>query len=139
MISINKALIYGRLGSDPEIRHNKDGGKLAILSIATNSSYKDKTSGKYIEKSEWHEVVVYKPNVVQLIEGMVKKGDEVYVEGAITKSKWTDSKGVEKSQTQIQAKDPEHIFKFFRQRKVENNPEEKLPVAKKPAKKKAAA
>lgn len=141
MISMNKALILGRVGSDPVSRATKGDGKIIILSIATNQKYKDK-EGNYIEKTEWHEVMIAKPAVVSLIENRLKKGDEVYIEGSLCKSKWMDESGKEKSSSQIHVKDPEHVFKFEQQKSVvknlESNSEEKTS-APRAIKKKARA
>lgn len=98
--SINKAMIMGNLGKDPEIRNTKDGKKVATLSIATSESWKDK-DGKKQEKTEWHKVVVFNQGICSLCEQYLCKGAKVLIEGAITTRKWTDDKGIDRYTTEI--------------------------------------
>ena len=118
MISINKVIIAGHVGSDPEIRATKDGGKFAVLSVATHQHYKSKDNER-VERTEWHNITVFKPNLVTLIEENVGKGDEIYVAGSLIKSGWVDKSGGEKSQMQIQVRDIDHIVRFQRRAKEE--------------------
>ena len=101
MASINKAILLGNLGKDPEIRSTQDGREIANFSLATSESWKDKATGERKEKSEWHKVVVFNEGLVKVVKSYLKKGSKVYVEGAITTRKWTDKDGVEKYSTEI--------------------------------------
>jgi single-strand DNA-binding protein len=99
--SLNKVLLIGHLGRDPEIRTTQNGDKVANLSIATSESWKDKNSGDRREKTEWHRVVVFDDRLVGVIEKHLKKGSQLYLEGALQTRKWTDKDGAEKYTTEI--------------------------------------
>lgn len=99
--SVNKAIIIGNVGKDPEVRSTQDGREIATLTIATSESWKDKNSGEKKEKTEWHKVVVFNEGLVKLIKNYVKKGSKLYVEGALHTRKWTDKDGVERYTTEI--------------------------------------
>jgi single-strand DNA-binding protein len=99
--SLNKAMIIGNVGRDPEIRSTQSGSRIANLSIATSESWKDKNSGERKERTEWHRVVVFNDKLVEVIEKYVVKGSKLYVEGAIQTRKWTDQSGAEKFSTEI--------------------------------------
>lgn len=99
--SINKVILIGNLGADPEIRHTQDGRGIANLRIATSESWRDKSSGERREKTEWHRVVVFNDGLVKIIEQYVKKGSKVYIEGALQTRKWTDQNGQEKYSTEV--------------------------------------
>ncbi|EPY00919.1 single-stranded DNA-binding protein [Magnetospirillum fulvum] len=99
--SVNKVILIGHLGRDPEIRTAQDGGKIATLNIATSESWKDKASGERKEKTEWHRVVIFNPNLAEIAERYLKKGAPVYVEGALQTRKWTDQSGAERYTTEI--------------------------------------
>lgn len=99
--SLNKALLIGHLGRDPEIRTTQTGTRVANLSIATSESWRDKNSGDRKEKTEWHRVVVFNDKLVDVIEKYARKGQKVYVEGQIQTRKWTDQSGAEKYSTEI--------------------------------------
>ena len=99
--SVNKVIIVGNLGRDPEIRTTPNGDKIANLSVATSESWKDKASGERKEKSEWHRVVVFNDNLTKVCENYLKKGSTVYLEGKLATRKWTDQAGVEKYSTEI--------------------------------------
>lgn len=99
--SVNLAIIQGRLGRDPEIRSMRNGDGIANLSIATSESWKDKRSGERVEKTEWHRVSVFNPNLVGIIQKYAKKGALIYVEGQVQTRKWTDQQGVERHTTEI--------------------------------------
>lgn len=99
--SVNKAILIGNLGRDPEIRSLPNGDKVANLSIATSESWKDKSSGERKEKTEWHRVSVFNENIVKVCENYLQKGSTVYIEGQIQTRKWTDQAGVEKYSTEI--------------------------------------
>ena len=100
--SLNKVLLIGRLGADPEIKQMVNGKSVARLSIATSQSWKDKNTGEKKEKTEWHRVVVFNEGLVNVVQQYVKKGAQVYIEGQLTTRKWRDEKaGVDKYSTEI--------------------------------------
>ena len=99
--SVNKVILVGNLGRDPEIRSMPNGDRIANLSIATSETWRDKSSGERKEKTEWHRVVIFNDNIVKVVENYVKKGSTVYIEGALHTRKWTDQQGVEKYSTEI--------------------------------------
>jgi single-strand DNA-binding protein len=99
--SVNKVILIGNLGRDPEIRSMPNGDRIANLSIATSETWRDKSSGERKEKTEWHRVVVFNDNIVKVVENYVKKGSTIYVEGQLQTRKWTDKDGVEKFSTEI--------------------------------------
>ncbi len=99
--SVNKVILVGNLGRDPEIRSMPNGDRIANLSIATSEQWRDKSSGERKEKTEWHRVVIFNDNIVKVVENYVKKGSTVYIEGALQTRKWTDKDGVEKYSTEI--------------------------------------
>ena len=101
MASLNKALIIGRIGKDPEIRHTQSGQAVATLSVATDESYKDK-SGQKVEKTEWHKVVVWGKQA-DFVSNYLGKGRLVYVEGKIETRKWQDQNGQDRYSTEIKA------------------------------------
>ncbi len=99
--SVNKVIIVGNLGKDPEIRTLGSGDKVVNLRIATSESWRDRTSGERKEKTEWHQVVIFNENLVKVAESYLRKGSTVYIEGALQTRKWTDQAGVEKYSTEI--------------------------------------
>jgi single-strand DNA-binding protein len=99
--SVNKVILVGNLGADPEIRRTADGRPIANLRIATSESWKDKNSGERREKTEWHRVVVFNEGLCGVIERYLKKGAKVYIEGALQTRKWTDKEGVERYSTEV--------------------------------------
>jgi single-strand DNA-binding protein len=99
--SVNKVILVGNLGKDPEIRSTNDGTKVAQLSIATSENWRDKASGERREKTEWHRVVIFNENLVTVAERFLKKGAKVYLEGAIQTRKWTDNSGQERYTTEV--------------------------------------
>jgi single-strand DNA-binding protein len=100
--SLNKVLLIGRLGADPEIKQMVNGKNVARLSIATSQSWKDKSTGERKEKTEWHRVVIFNEGLVNVVQQYLKKGANVYIEGAITTRKWKDeSSGQDKYSTEI--------------------------------------
>ena len=99
--SVNKVILVGNLGKDPEIRRTQDGRPIANLSVATSESWRDKTTGERKEKTEWHRVVVFNEGLCKVIEQYLKKGAKVYIEGQLQTRKWTDKDGVEKYSTEI--------------------------------------
>ena len=99
--SVNKCILVGNLGKDPEVRHSNDGKPIVTLSLATSESWKDKATGERKEKSEWHRVVIFNEGLAKVAEAYLKKGAKVYVEGSLQTRKWTDNSGVEKYSTEI--------------------------------------
>ncbi len=100
--SLNKVLLIGRLGADPEIKQMVNGKNVARLSVATSQSWKDKSSGERKEKTEWHRVVIFNEGLVNVVQQYLKKGANVYIEGQLTTRKWKDeSSGQDKYSTEI--------------------------------------
>ena len=99
--SVNKVILLGNLGQDPDVRTMQNGKKICTFSIATSDSWKDKETGEKKEKTEWHRVVVFNEGLVGVIENYVKKGSKLYVEGSLQTRKWTDDSGTEKYTTEI--------------------------------------
>ena len=100
--SLNKVLLIGRLGADPEIKQMVNGKSVARLSLATSQSWKDKSTGEKKEKTEWHRVVVFNEGLVNVVQQYLKKGAQVYIEGQLTTRKWKDEKsGQDKYSTEI--------------------------------------
>ena len=99
--SVNKVILIGNLGADPEIRRTADGRPIANLRVATSETWKDKNTGERREKTEWHRVVVFNEGLCRVIEQYLKKGAKVYLEGALQTRKWTDKEGVERYSTEV--------------------------------------
>ena len=101
MTGVNKVILVGNLGRDPEIRRNQAGDPIANLSIATSESWKDKQTGERREKTEWHRVVSFNKHLNDVIEKYVKKGSKIYIEGKLQTRKWTDKDGVDRYSTEV--------------------------------------
>ena len=101
MASLNKVILIGNVGKDPEIRQSQDGRENAQFSLATSESWRDKSTGEKKEKVEWHKIVVFSSNIVNVIRNYLKKGSKVYIEGTLQTRKWTDNSGVEKWITEV--------------------------------------
>ena len=99
--SVNKVILIGNLGKDPEVRSLNSGDKVVNLSIATSETWRDKATGERKEKTEWHRVVIFNDNIVKVAENYLKKGSTVYIEGQLQTRKWTDNSGAEKYSTEI--------------------------------------
>jgi single-strand DNA-binding protein len=99
--SVNKVILVGNLGRDPEIRSTQDGTRVANLSVATSESWRDKASGERKERTEWHRVVIFNDKLVEIVEKYLKKGAKVYLEGALQTRKWTDNSGQERYSTEV--------------------------------------
>jgi single-strand DNA-binding protein len=99
--SVNKVILVGNLGKDPEIRRTQDGRPIANLSVATSENWRDKATGERKEKTEWHRVVIFSEGLAKIAEQYLKKGAKVYVEGQLQTRKWTDQSGVEKYSTEV--------------------------------------
>ena len=99
--SVNKVILVGNLGADPEIRHTQDGRPIANLRVATSESWRDKASGERREKTEWHRVVIFNENLARIAEQYLKKGAKVYLEGSLQTRKWEDQSGQERYTTEV--------------------------------------
>jgi single-strand DNA-binding protein len=99
--SVNKVILVGNLGADPEIRTLNSGDRVANLRLATSESWRDRSSGERKERTEWHRVVIFNENLVKVAEQYLRKGSKVYLEGAIQTRKWADQAGVEKFSTEV--------------------------------------
>ena len=99
--SVNKVILIGNLGADPEIRRTQDGRPIANLRVATSESWRDKTTGERKEKTEWHRVVVFNEGLCKIIEQYLKKGSKVYLEGALQTRKWQDKEGQDRYSTEV--------------------------------------
>ena len=101
MKSVNKVILVGNLGKDPEIRRTQDGRPIANLSIATSDSWRDKATGERRERTEWHRVVIFSEPLCRVVEQYLKKGSKVYLEGQLQTRKWQDQQGQDKYTTEI--------------------------------------
>ncbi len=99
--SVNKVILIGNLGRDPEVRHTQDGAKIVHLSLATSETWRDKNSGERRERTEWHRVVIFNDHLGDIAEQYLRKGSKVYIEGQLQTRKWTDQSGQEKYTTEI--------------------------------------
>jgi len=99
--SVNKVILIGNLGADPEIRRTQDGRPVANLRLATSDSWRDKTTGERKEKTEWHRVVIFNENLCKIAEQYLKKGSKVYIEGALQTRKWQDQAGQDRYSTEV--------------------------------------
>src|SRR5262244_2124234 len=99
--SVNKVILVGNLGRDPEIRSTNDGMRIANLNLATSESWRDRVSGERKERTEWHRVVIFNERLVEIAEKYLKKGSKIYVEGALQTRKWTDQQGQERYSTEV--------------------------------------
>ena len=99
--SVNKVIIIGNVGKDPEIRSTQDGREIASLTVATSDNWKEKNTGERKEKTEWHKVLVFSSGLVGVIKQYVKKGSKVYIEGALQTRKWQDQSGVDRYTTEV--------------------------------------
>jgi len=124
--SLNKVLLIGRLGADPEIKQMVNGKSVARLSLATSQTWKDKNSGERKEKTEWHRVVIFNEGLVNVVQQYVKKGAQVYIEGQLTTRKWKDEKsGQDKYSTEIVLQGFNSTFKILSSKnsQTESSPE----------------
>jgi single-strand DNA-binding protein len=100
-MSINKVILIGNVGKDPEIRSMNNGNEVALFSLATSEYWRDKATGEKKDKTEWHRIVVYSQGLVNIIKNYVKRGTKLYVSGSIQTRRWTDAQGAEKYATEI--------------------------------------
>jgi single-strand DNA-binding protein len=101
MASVNKVVLVGNLGRDPEIRSTQAGTRIASLSLATSENWRDKHTGERKERTEWHRVVIFNEKLVEITEKYLRKGAKVYLEGALQTRKWTDNSGQERYTTEV--------------------------------------
>jgi len=99
--SVNKVILIGNLGRDPEIRSTQDGSKIANVTLATSETWNDRASGERKERTEWHRVVIFNDRIVDVAERFLKKGAKIYVEGSLQTRKWTDQQGQERYTTEV--------------------------------------
>jgi single-strand DNA-binding protein len=99
--SVNKVILIGNLGKDPEVRRTQDGKAIVNLSLATSENWKDRTTGERREKTEWHRVVIFDENLARVAEQFLKKGSKVYVEGQLQTRKWQDQNGQDRYSTEV--------------------------------------
>lgn len=99
--SVNKVILVGNLGKDPEVRTTQDGSKIVNLTLATSETWNDRASGERKERTEWHRVVIFNDRIADVAEKYLKKGAKIYVEGALQTRKWTDQAGQEKYTTEV--------------------------------------
>jgi single-strand DNA-binding protein len=99
--SVNKVILVGNLGRDPEVRYAQSGAKIVNLSVATSESWKDRESGERREKTEWHRVVIFNDRLADVAEQYLRKGSKVYLEGSLQTRKWTGNDGIEKYTTEV--------------------------------------
>ncbi len=99
--SVNKVILVGHLGKDPEVRHTSAGDGIVNMSVATSESWKDKSSGERKERTEWHRVVIFNENLVKVAESYLHKGSKVYLEGQLQTRKWTNKDGVDQYSTEV--------------------------------------
>jgi single-strand DNA-binding protein len=99
--SVNKVILIGNLGKDPEVRRMQNGDAVVNLSVATSETWRDKQSGERKEKTEWHRVVIFNENIAKVVEQYCRKGSKVYLEGQLQTREWTDKDGVKKYSTEI--------------------------------------
>ncbi len=99
--SVNKVILLGRLGGDPEVRVSQDGSKIARFSLATGETWKDKNTNEKKERTDWHKIVIFSPGLSDIVEKFLKKGSLVYLEGQVRTRKYNDQSGMEKSTTEI--------------------------------------
>ena len=99
--SVNKVILVGNLGRDPEVRHTNDGNPIVNLSVATSETWRDKNSGERRERTEWHRVVIFNERLGEVAQKYLQKGSKIYIEGQLSTRKWTDQQGAEKYTTEV--------------------------------------
>lgn len=100
-MALNKVILIGNVGRDPEVRTMNNGNEVAIFTLATTDTWKDKTTGERKDKTEWHRIVIYSSGLVSICKNYVKKGSKLYVEGTLQTRKWVDNQGIEKQVTEV--------------------------------------
>lgn len=118
--SVNKVILIGNVGQDPEIRSFQSGGKVCNLSIATSEKWRDRESNEQKERTQWHRVVVFNENLINLIEKYVNKGSKLFIEGQLETRKWTDSSGQDKYATEVVLRNFKGELTFLDSRSASN-------------------
>ncbi len=138
--SVNKVILVGNLGKDPEVRNTQAGSKICNLTIATSETWNDRTSGERKERTEWHRVVIFNERLVDVAEKYLRKGRKVYLEGALETSKYTDASGQEKYTTEVVLKNFRGELVLLDSNRDEGGgggssyaPRERAPAASRPA------
>lgn len=127
MASLNKSMLIGNLGADPETRYTTSGDAVASITLATTDEWKDKVSGDKKQQTEWHKVVFYR-KLAEIVGQHLRKGSQVYVEGRIKTKKWTDKDGVERYTTQIEATEMKILGKRERENtQTQSSSDEDIP------------
>ena len=126
--SLNKVLLIGRLGADPEVKQMVNGKSVARLSLATSNTWKDKATGEKKEKTEWHRIVIFNEGLVNVVQQYVKKGTQVYIEGQLTTRKWKDEKsGLDRYSTEVVLQGFNSSFKILSSKNSQIvNPQENI-------------
>ena len=140
--SLNKVLLIGRLGADPEVKQMVNGKSVARFSLATSNTWKDKNTGEKKEKTEWHRVVIFNEGLVKVVQQYVKKGSQVYIEGQLVTRKWRDEKaGIDKYSTDIVLQGFNSSFKILSSKtnQIENIKEENTEKSSLPNEESAAS
>ena len=122
--SVNRVILLGNLGKDPEIRSTPDGREIANFSLATTESWKDKSTGERKDKTEWHQIVVFNQGLVGIVKNYVKKGAKLYIEGQLQTRKWTDKSGIDKYITEIVLQNYNSTLQIVGSNKTEEKPKE---------------
>lgn len=133
MASINKAIIIGRLGKDPQINTFTNGGKIASFTVATSETWNDKTTGERKERTEWHNIVINNPALVTLAEKYLKKGSQAYIEGSIRTREYTDQNGLKRYVTEIVVAPFNGEIMLLDSKPTQAAPAEYTPQANEPA------
>tara|TARA_B100000427_G_C15337113_1_gene519462 strand:+ start:153 stop:611 length:459 start_codon:yes stop_codon:yes gene_type:complete len=129
--SLNKVLLIGRLGADPEIKQMVNGKSVARMSLATSNTWKDKNTGERKEKTEWHRIVIFNEGLVNVVKQYVKKGTQVYIEGQLTTRKWKDEKsGVDRYSTEVVLQGFNSTFTILSSKNSENTNLQESPENK---------
>lgn len=108
--SVNKVILVGNLGNEPEVRNLPSGGKVVNLSVATSESWRDKNSGERKERTEWHRVVIFSEGLAKVAEQYLHKGSKVYIEGQLQTRKWQDQSGNDRYATEVILRGPNHVL-----------------------------
>lgn len=133
MASINKAIIIGRLGKDPQINTFTNGGKIASFTVATSETWNDKTTGEHKERTEWHNIVITNPALVNLAEKYLKKGSQAYIEGTIRTREYNDQNGLKRYVTEIVVAPFNGEIMLLDSKPTQSAPAEYTPQANEPA------
>lgn len=122
--SVNKVILIGNLGRDPEVRTTQDGREIVNITIATSEQWKDKNTGEGKEKTEWHRVVIFNPALVGVAKNYLHKGSKVYIEGALQTRKWQDNSGIERYTTEIVLQGYNAVLTFLDNKRTDSHPAE---------------